>query len=177
MDELFDEEISRITELISELDDDDGLKRAHAREELVLYVPACVPYLIKALSHQHEHVRWEAAKALQVIRDPAAATALVEMLNDEVEDVRWAAAEALVPLKKEAILPLMEALVEHCDSVNFRTVTHYVLRNLEKKHLLNEPVEKVYQALGEIEPEFSVPWAVEKALEELKHRNENIADN
>ena len=142
--------------------------RKQARNGLIDFGKASVPALITALSRPEEHVRWEAAKALQAIRDPQAACALVDALNDKVADVRWAAAEALIPLKENAILPLVEALAEHYNSVTFRRVAHYVLRYLEKDHLLSQPVEKVYRALGEMEPEITVPWAVKAALEELK---------
>jgi HEAT repeat protein len=168
MNESFYVESNRISELIAHLDDKDGLKRKRARIELTEFGKASVPSLILALSNPHEHVRWEAANALRVINDPEAARPLVYLLSDEVADVRWAAAEALVPLKENAILPLMEALVEHYKSKTFRNVAHYVLRYLEKDHILSQPVEKVYHALGEMEPELTVPWAAEAAVNELK---------
>ncbi len=174
MDDSFYVESSRIAGLIFQLDDADGLKRKQARKELVALGKASSPALITALSHPQDHVRWEAAKALQMIRDPQAASALVSTLKDKVADVRWAAAEALIPLKEYAILPIIEALAENYNSVTFRRVAHYVLRYLEKDHLLSQPVEKVFQALGEMEPELTVPWAVEAALEELKNKPSNL---
>ena len=159
---------NRISELISQLEDANGLKRQQARIELVGFEQASVSALINALSHPVEHVRWEAAKALQEIHDPEAATALVQALNDKVADVRWAAAGALLPLKEAAILPLVEGLIEYYNSGRFRRIAHYVLRNLEKDNLLSQPVKKVYQALGEMEPQLTVPLVALAALEELK---------
>ncbi len=161
-------ENQNLEELVFQLDDPDGLKRARARMELVQVGKPGVPALIAALSDPEEHIRWEAAKALQEIRDPQAATALVKALSDKCLDVRWAAAEALYPLEVHAIVPLLEDLLEHYELVSFRGLAHYVFRNLEKKGLLEEPVLKVFHALGDVQPELIVPWTVKAALQELK---------
>jgi len=58
---------------------------------------AVIPLLHKS-KDPAEHVRWEAAKALEAIGDPAAEDALVETLEDESDDVRWVAGEALIAL-------------------------------------------------------------------------------
>ncbi len=163
-------EIQQIDDLVFQLDNPDGLKRAQARLELVQVGQPGVPALIVALSNPEEHIRWEAAKALQEIRDPHAAKALVKALSDQCLDVRWAAAEALYPLEDRAIIPLLEDLLLYYESTSFRALAHYILRNLANKNPLKDPVLKVFNALDDVQPELIVPWTVEAALKELKSK-------
>lgn len=77
--------------------------REKSRKQLVEIGHAAVIPLVHKLKDSTEHVRWEAAKALDAIGDPAAADALVEALNDASDDVRWVAGEALIALGWEGV--------------------------------------------------------------------------
>ena len=101
-----------IPELIAALASPSPVARRKAREALVALGKPAVPSLIQLLSHRKPHVRWEAAKALGGIADPIAAFALVNALKDRDGDVRWLAAEGLAALGRDALHPLLAALIE-----------------------------------------------------------------
>lgn len=103
--------ISAIRLLIAQLGTKDGEVRQRARQSLVAIGKPAVPLLIEALSNHDAQVRWEAVKTIGEIRAPIAAAALVETLEDEEFDVRWLAAEALIALGREAVVPLLKALL------------------------------------------------------------------
>ena len=125
------------------------------------------PYLVESLKNDDRFVRWESAKALVAIADPEAATALVETLMDEDAGIRWLASEALIALGSAAIEPLLRGMIKNFDSSWFRQGSYHVLHVFEREHLLDTSTQKVLEALRSIEPEVSVPWVAEKALEEL----------
>ena len=74
--------------LIVALKSKNAAEREKAREQLVEVGHEALIPLLRCLSDDNEHVRWEAAKALEGIADPAAADALAESLNDESAGVR-----------------------------------------------------------------------------------------
>jgi len=154
--------------LITELGNSDGTRRQQARKELEELATSAVPVLIAALSDRNDHVRWEAAKALGVIRHPSAAEALSALLEDDNRDVRWAAAESLVRLKQAAVVPVLTRLVTDFKSVWLREGARYVLRQLKKRGYLDDRTEKVLSALDGPAPEVETPWAAKSALDILR---------
>lgn len=150
---------------VAKLGSPNGTERAHARFELIKCDKIVTPFLIEALNDKNHHVRWEAAKAFGELKDPAAAEALVHTLMDERPEIRWLAAEALIALDEDAIEPLLRALVDHFDSIWLRHGAHHVLHALERNFNLDRKTFEVLEAMRSIEPEVTVPWAAEAALE------------
>ena len=156
-----------LSALVADLGSGDGLVRVRARRCLVAIGSRAVGSLIEALANPKEAVRWEAAKALGQIHDPAAAQALVGALRDEMFDVRWLAAEGLSAIGCKALVPLLQALSKHPDSVWLRGGAHHVLRNLAAK-CLEDVWKPVLSALENVEPLVEVPFAARTALDKLK---------
>jgi hypothetical protein len=75
--------------------------------------------IIEALHHEDPNVRWEAARALGVIRDPRAVEPLIAALGDRDPDVRRKAALSLAKIRDlRAVDPLLASaeggtLTEH----------------------------------------------------------------
>jgi hypothetical protein len=122
--------------------------------------------LIGALSSKNQWVRWEAAKSLGQIGDTKAVAALIEALEDKMFDVRWLAAEGLILIGREALAPLLQALMEHPDSLWLQEGVHHVLHDVEKGDLA-EILQPVIVALEGFEPSVEVPLAVQTALRTL----------
>lgn len=158
----------KIKELLLELEDNDIQARNIARRQLASIGPEAVPDLIRQLKTDKEHCRWEAAKILGEIRDESAAEALVEALLDDSLNVHWAAAESLIRYDRNAILPLLEGITRHFDSMRFRQGAYHILHVLERSHQLDPKIQEVLDALREIESSASAPWAAERAIEHLK---------
>jgi HEAT repeat protein len=152
--------------LIADLGVKDGMVRERARQSLVAIGGPAVAPLIEALADRNEQMRWEAAKALCQIADPASAPALVTILEDEVFDVRWLAAEGLIALGRGALVPLLQALMEHPDSLWLREGAHHVLHELSGGDL-KEVLRPLLAALEDVEPSVEVPLAAESALDAL----------
>jgi HEAT repeat protein len=144
-----------------------GSERLKARLALIREGSVAVPALIQVLSIGNLHARWEAAKALAIIKDPSAANALVQSLQDEDHDVRWAAMKALIALQRDGLEPLLQALMKDFESIWLREGAHHILNVLKKQQQLRQPSLSVVQALEGIEPEATVPKAAEKAWESL----------
>jgi hypothetical protein len=142
-------------------------ERLKARLSLIREGEAAVPALIQVLSTGNQPARWEAARALAVIKDSSAAAALVGALEDEDHDVRWAAMKALIGLNRDGLEPLLQALIRDFDSVWLREGAHHILNVLKKQRKLRRPSLHVLQALEGLEPEVAVPWAAETAWESL----------
>jgi HEAT repeat protein len=160
-----------IPALIKFLGDADGFIRMQARKTLICFGKPAVPNLINTLSEDDPQKRWQVIKVLEGIGDPSAAPALVHCLKDENAGVRWAASEAMIALQKSAILPLLEALLHDYDSLWLRQGAHHILHKLKDNGKLNETEVKVFEALEDIEPTATVPWAAERALEEHGKKN------
>jgi HEAT repeat protein len=158
---------NKISNLIDELHDPDGIKRQKARHDLILIGRNATPALVEIVSNETGHARWEAIKTLEGLRDPDAAPALVEALMDEEKGTRWAASNALIGLDRAGIRPLLVGLTRHYDSVQFREVAHHILHTLKDRNSLLPKELEVFEALESIEPAVKVPWAAEAALEEL----------
>jgi HEAT repeat protein len=157
-----------ISALVTDLGSKDGLVRVRARLSLVAIGAQAVGPLVKALATKKQWIRWEAAKALGQIGSPAAAKALVRALEDEMFDIRWLAAEGLVVMGREALVPLLHALVERSDSEWLREGAHHVLHDLARgRPDLRDILQPVLAALEDIEPSLEVPVAAEIALNKL----------
>jgi len=155
---------------LAELEADDIEARNMARRQLASIGPEAVPELIKQLKTDRQRCRWEAAKILGKIPDKAAADALVEALMDDSINVHWAATESLIKYEEDAILPLLAGLTRHFDSMRFRQGAYHILHVLERSHQLDPKVQEVLDALRDVEPAASVPWAAERAIEHLKYQ-------
>ena len=152
---------------INDLGSLNGLIRLEARSQLIKVGVNAGPALIQALSRGNQHARGEAAKTLAIIRDPSAAPALVHTLEDEDLDVRCAAIEALIPLNREGLEPLLQALMRNVGSVWLREGAHNILNVLKKQTKLRQPSLNVLRALEGVEPEMTVPGVAEAAWELL----------
>ena len=160
---------SNISSLIEHLSASDGSTRMQAREALGCIGLPAVTELIHALSAANVQLRWEIIKVLEFIQDPTTVPILVEQLRDEHAGIRWAAANALVGLKRDAIPAILNALVRDFDSLALRQAAHHILHVLKDDGKLTDAELKVYEALQDVEPSASVPWAAIKALESLRY--------
>ncbi|MFN2151282.1 MAG: HEAT repeat domain-containing protein [Anaerolineales bacterium] len=152
------------------LENDDIQVRNEARWQLASIGSEAVPDLIQQLKTDRERCRLEAAKILGEIRDPSALEALVDALLDDSISIHWAVSEALIKYGRDAILPLLEGLTRHFDSMRFRQGAYHILHVMERFHQLEPKVQEVLDALRDIEPAVSVPWAAERAIEHLKYQ-------
>ena len=162
-----------IRDYLLDLENDDIEVRNIARRQLTSIGKEAVPDLIHQLKTDRERCRWEAAKILGDIRDEAAADDLVEALLDDSISVHWVATEALIKYGRSAILPILEGLIRHFDSMRFRQGAYHILHVLERFHQLDPKVQEVLDALRDIEPSVSAPWAAERAIEHMKFGREN----
>ena len=156
-----------IDSLIADLTCDQMMKCQDARLKLVAMGSVAVPALVEALLSRKQWVRWEAAKALSQIGDPASAEALIKALEDKVFDIRWIAAEGLVGIGKDALVPLLKALIGNSDSVWLRGSAHHLLTDMYLDEL-EEVLKPVITALEGLEPSVTVPVAAEIALDKLR---------
>ncbi len=145
----------RLILLLEQLGNEEGTIRHNARVALVTAGYVAVPGLVAKLEHGNSHARWEAAKALTIIRDERAIHALVQALVDELPGVRWLAAEALATIGRGALEPVLHGMLEHSHSPWFREGAHHVLSTIGKEDL-REVVRPVLRALEGIEPEIGV---------------------
>jgi HEAT repeat protein len=156
-----------IDSLIADLNCDDTMRCQHARRALVAMGERAVGPLTEALSSKKHWVRWEAAKALGQIGSPTAIESLIGALEDAEADVRWLAAEGLIAIGREALAPLLAALVEHADSLLLREGAHHVFYDTHRASL-HEILRPVMRELEGPEPSVEVPLAAKKVLAELK---------
>ena len=155
-----------IASLMCDLASRDGTVRQRAREKLVGIGKPAVPALTERLWATGSQLRWEAGKALIEIADGRAARALVACLEDKDAGTRWVAAEALIALKHDALVPLLEALIDQSDSVWVREGAHHVLHDLAEGEL-REILGPVLAALEGPAPDTVAPVFAAEALEEL----------
>lgn len=158
---------NRAEPLISALKSKNAAERERARGQLIALGHAALIPLLHCLSDENEHVRWEAAKALEGIADPAAADALAEALNDESAGVRWIAGEALIAIGWEGVKQVLVVLLRRSDSTALCTSAHHVLSHFAK-HRSGEYLKPVLERLEGVEPAVSVPLAALSALGHLR---------
>lgn len=154
--------------LLEQLRSENGADRKKARETLGRMGKSASPFLSELLHHPNERVRWEACKTLERIRDPRTAPDLSEALMDDDMDVRWVAADALIELEHHAIMPVLEMIRVHFNSVVLREAAHHVLHSLKASCLLDDKVEMVLQALHVSEMPSKAAFAAIHALDHLK---------
>jgi hypothetical protein len=158
--------------LIEALRSRDGVIRQKARARLVTMGTPAVPFLIALMSDPDDRVRWEACKTLGSIQDPSTITILIHALLDDDMEVRWLAAEGLILLREKAVLPLLEGLRDHSESVVFRWGAYHVLHALEHNHQLTAPTIAVLRKLKEYEPASTLAWSVHEAIgSQLMHHS------
>ena len=164
-----DASVPAVNTLLNDLACNDVYKCRRARRELVEMGDVAVPYLVDVLNHRKSWVRWESAKALGQIPGAAATQALVVALGNNNFDVRWLAAEGLIDRGREALKPLMKALIEGSDSVALREGAHHVLFDLSHGNL-RELVLPVLEALEDVEPSLGVPLKARALLDRIGKR-------
>ena len=157
-----------VQELATKLRSKDGIQREQARKALVKIGKPAVSPMIELLSDPDQHVRWEACKALGSIKDPTSAVPLVHALSDESTEIQWLAAEALIALGNKSVVPLLQALENHFDSVLLRQGAHHVLHNLERQKKLKKETLAVLDTLRGMGPEAPIALAAHRALEALR---------
>ncbi len=162
-----DEVMERLT---AQLQSEDGTHRQRARNDIIKIGRPAVPFLIQLLSSPSERLRWEACKALGRIVDPASSAPLVEALRDNSMEIRWLAAEDLIALGEDAIVPLLQALEIHFNSVFLLEGAHHVLHAFEKRKLLKKKTLAVLDSLRYLTPKIEVAVAAAQALESLVGR-------
>jgi hypothetical protein len=158
--------MENIKSLVADLGSQDGQVRVRARKSLVAIGGQAVKPLVKALASKKEVVRWESAKTLGQIGDPAAVQSLIKALEDKVFDVRWLAAEGLIYIGREALAPLLRALIDNPDSFWLKEGVHHVLHDVDKGDL-TELLKPVIFALEGFEPSVEAPLAAETVLKTL----------
>ncbi len=158
-----------ISTLITKLEDPNGYTRLRAREILTCLGGPAIPELLQALSDADTSLRWEIIKVLEGIQNVNTIPILVEQLKNEHAGVRWAASNALVGFKRQAVPAILEALMAASDSTWLRQSAHHILHVLKDSGSLTPAEDKVYQALEDLEPTATVPWAAERALESLRN--------
>ena len=154
--------------LITDLASKNGQTLEAARTSLVSIGKTTVPFLLPLLNNRKHQIRWEAVKALGEIKDPTAIDGLLQALTDEEFDVRWLAAEGLVALGPQAVVPLLQALIQMQEtaSVLLRDGAHHILRALITGSL-EKDLKPVLTALEDIDFSVKVPPAARKALKDL----------
>jgi len=167
--------LTGISELIAALASPSPVARRKAREALVALGKPAVPSLIQLLSHRKPHVRWEAAKAIGGIGDPIAAFALVNALKDRDGDVRWLAAEGLAALGRDALPPLLAALIDPSNSDCLCEGAHHVCHVLVRKRGLGPILRPLLAALEQTEPKVASPLAAYTALSRLREMPRDMA--
>ena len=160
--------------LIMQLSSIDGNIRLQAREALTCLGKPAIIELVKTLSSAKIQQRWEIIKVLEAIGDSTTIPVLVEQLKNDHAGVRWAASNALIGMGRESVPALLEALMHEVDSLWFRQSAHHILHVLKDDGRLYDAEEKVFQALEDVEPSASVPWAAERALESLRHKKDSL---
>jgi hypothetical protein len=165
--------------LIADLSSNNGSVRIRARAALVHIGAGAVEPLILALKDRNWHVRWESAKTLSEIGDPRSAPALVNALEDARSGIRWLAAEGLIVIGRDALSPLLQALVDHSDSEWLREGAHHVFRawlreekeraalGIQANEEMSNLIFAVFKALEGIEPVIATPPVAEAALDAL----------
>lgn len=154
--------------LIEQLQSEDGAVRMKARDTLVKIGKQAAFYIVPLLNHSDKHLRWEACKTLEHIRDPKTARDIARLLTDEDMDVRWVAADALIELEHHAVEAVLEQIEENFDSPMLRESAHHVLHQLKQLRLLDVMEEEVLNALKISELPSKAAFAANKVLEHLR---------
>jgi HEAT repeat protein len=163
-----------IPSIIKGLSNPDNTVRLEMRNVLSCIGAPAVPELLKTMANADTNLRWQIIKVFDSIRDLSTIPILMEQLKDDDSEIRWAASNALLNLRRAALPALFDALTRDFSSMNLRQSAHHILRILRDNGKLTPIEVKVYEALGDIEPTVSVPWAAAKALQAIRDKNNNL---
>jgi hypothetical protein len=89
-------------------------------------------------------------------------------LEDRDGDVRWLAAEGVAALGRDALQPLLAALLEGSKPSWLYEGAHHVCHTLVKRRELGPILRPLLAAVRESEPEVAVPPAAYTALSRLR---------
>lgn len=168
---------SAASQLVRDLSDRDGVKRAAARAQLIEMGPSSVPDVLPLLAHKDRRTRWEAAKALSEMPDLEAgpvplgeiAQQAVPLLEDKDSGLRWLGAKLLINVGPESVRPVLRRLIAAPGSQYLQRGAHHVFRDLS---LAYEPLRNVLSpvngALDSLEATDLVPEEAQKALREAE---------
>ncbi len=159
-----------IKELIKNLGNSDGVIRERARRKLVSIGPSAIDYLAELVYTKNEMLRWEAVKTLSEIVNPVAIPLLIDALEDDKSSIRWLAAEGLIMLGREAVKPLLEALVNRTDSVFIREGAHHFFHDL-RNFLPDLDLSELLRILKSSTAEHQLQLAAGDLLANLKAKN------
>lgn len=124
----FPEEV--LQQLYDLTDVDNFDRHLDARQRFVDSGEAALPVMHQLLHSNEKVIRKQAIKVVELIAHPSSINELVAMLEDDVSGIRWIAAETLIKIGRPSLRPLLEALIEHAGSYNFRLGAHHVLAKL-----------------------------------------------
>ena len=158
--------LSSVNILISSLGSNFPRERENARKALLKLGRPAIDYLAKLVFTREAILRWEAVKTLAEIQDPLAAPLLIGALEDKLSSIRWLAAEGLICLGKEALKPLLKALIAHPGSVFIQVGVQHVLCELNKRSLIKH-VDTLLSALENNAAVDQIHLAAEKIWEIL----------
>jgi HEAT repeat protein len=133
----------KIIPYIEEIASNEGVKKIHARENIVGMGEEILPDIKQLLSAKDRDIKWEATKILEQIGSEKSVPELIRLANDDDFDIRWMAAEGLINVGRNSIVPLLKAILEIKDSTLLRTSAHHVLEVLFTK----EEKEKYHSLL------------------------------
>lgn len=160
-----------IKDLITNLGDEDGMIRLHARQKLVHRGDSAVKELIEAFQQTNDFAHFEAAKALSQIGSIETIDCFTKAFEDEEFRVRWVAAEGLIAIGRDSIIPVLELLKKSSNIIWIREGVHHVILDLIHKNLINkeekELLQKVVDTYTELGTESSLLNAAKNALEKL----------
>jgi HEAT repeat protein len=157
-----------IQDLIDQLEDHDRQIRQQARGKLVQVGEAAIPFLRQAVLSNNPNLRWQASQALSQINTPSVIPVLIDIMHEnEYVGVRWAATEGFIRMGRAGLVPLLQSLIKHFDSVWLRESAHHILRSYHDQGIEGETIENVLHALEGSEPDVAVPWAAEETLRQL----------
>lgn len=124
---------------------------ASARKDLVKNGDKILPVMYKLMKSEHEQIRKESAKIVELIAHESSIPYVVKMLDDRESEIRWIAAEALIRIGRPSIRAVLQELTDNASSYYLRQSAHHVLAKLLKKtdsselkqlvHVLNKGME------------------------------------
>lgn len=119
-------------------------QRRASREKLAAMGPAVLPQIYKMLDSAHPQLRWEAAQTLKVMASVEAIPELLGLLADGDDDVRWIAAEGLIEIGRDALVPLLELVIDHSANPDIRDGAHHILAQVLTKAERHENKKLMY---------------------------------
>ena len=152
--------------LLDNLLSTNGAVRVQARKELVSRGNEAVLPLMLLLKTGTYWGRWEAAKALQDMKNPLSIQALIGALRDDKFEIRWLAAEGLINIGKLVCKPLAQALIRNPDSKLLQDGAHHVFKDICEQDS-SKYIQELINALEGIVPSVEAPLAASILLDNL----------